>query len=241
MNSAVWQHCVELLPEWIDAIMVDLPGHGGMRQAKAESLDDYVQVIAAVVNRPVIWVGWSLGGLVTLRLAEMYPERVAGLFQVATTPGFTQRTAWRTAVGIDVFEQFSALLMKDVNKTINRFMALQMLGVKSARELVQKLQQAIQCKGLPAEQALHAGLNVLMQSDLRESVVALQRPTKWYLGEKDQLVPSDLATALHALNPAIDVTVQAGAGHAPFVSHPDEFVDTLLGFIRACTARHTHE
>lgn len=92
MNSAVWENCFNLLPDWIDVIQVDLPGHGSMADVKAESVNDYVQALAALVNRPVIWVGWSLGGLALLQLARHYPERIAGLFMVASTPVLFSRT-----------------------------------------------------------------------------------------------------------------------------------------------------
>ena len=42
MNSAVWQECIEQLPDWINVVLVDLPGHGSMAEVSAASLDDYV-------------------------------------------------------------------------------------------------------------------------------------------------------------------------------------------------------
>ena len=70
MNSAVWDECIEQLPDWINVVVVDLPGHGSMVKVPASSLDDYVQALIPLVHRPVLWVGWSLGGLAVLRLAE---------------------------------------------------------------------------------------------------------------------------------------------------------------------------
>ena len=70
MNSAVWDECVEQLPDWINVAVVDLPGHGSMAQVQENSLDDYVQAVIPLEHRPLLWVGWSLGRLAVLRLAE---------------------------------------------------------------------------------------------------------------------------------------------------------------------------
>ncbi|MGB5397391.1 MAG: alpha/beta fold hydrolase, partial [Gammaproteobacteria bacterium] len=86
MNSAVWQPLLAELPDWLDVICVDLPGHGGLAQVDAQSLDDYTRLLSAVTQRPALWVGWSLGGLAVLKLASDYPQLVAGLFMVASNP-----------------------------------------------------------------------------------------------------------------------------------------------------------
>jgi pimeloyl-[acyl-carrier protein] methyl ester esterase len=231
MNSAVWQLCQQYLPDWVDAIFIDLPGHGSMREVQPESLDDLVQAAVAVVGRPVVWVGWSMGGLVTLKIAEHYPERVAALFQVASTPCFVQREGWPTAVEPQVFQQFAELLLRDVEQTLKRFIALQVLGLESSRELMQQLQQSLQARGLPNEQALPMGLDILMHTDMRESLTGLHHPLGWYLGTRDALVPVAVGEALLKLNPYIRLSVQQHASHAPMVSHPQEFVGALLEFI----------
>jgi len=105
MNSAVWNDCVSRLPDWINVILVDLPGHGSMADVTADSLDDFVQYLHPLVHRPVMWVGWSLGGLAVLRLAELYPQRVAAALLVATNPCFVQKSGWQSAVDKSVFDQ----------------------------------------------------------------------------------------------------------------------------------------
>ena len=54
------------------------------------------------------WLGWSLGGLATLNLARLYPDRVRGLIQLASTPRFVASTDWPYGVEAAVFDQFAA-------------------------------------------------------------------------------------------------------------------------------------
>lgn len=230
MNGAVWQACFDLLPEWMDVIQVDLPGHGTMADVKAESLNDYVQALAALVNRPVIWVGWSLGGLALLQLARCYPERIAGLFMVASTPCFVQKEGWSCAVDKNVFELFADSLEKNTDATIKRFLALQVKGSGVSMSTVRELQQSLQQRGRASIEALRSGLNILATSDLRNELPYLNCPVTWLLGGRDTLVPIALSGALKTLQPNIKNIVEKEAAHAPFISHPENFATALIEF-----------
>jgi len=228
MNSAVWQACLQRLPDRFNAHCIDLPGYGASRDASAETLAEYVEQVAGFVARPSVLVGWSLGGLVSLELARRYPEKVSALFQVATSPKFVQGDGWRTAIESGVFDQFAASLDKDLVKTIRRFLALQVRATDTSMQTVRELQRAIDERGLPSAEALRSGLKILSDSDLREALQRLSCPVTWLLGEKDMLVPVALADALQRSLPDAHIHVVEGAGHAPFISDPDGFVDALV-------------
>lgn len=228
MNSAVWQPCLERLPDRIEPHCIDLPGHGESVGVSAATLDDYVEHVARQITRPVLVTGWSLGGLVSLQLARRYPRKVSGLFQVATSPKFVQDSGWPAAIEYSVFEQFAASLEKDIEKTVRRFLALQVRATDTSMQTVRALQDSIAARGLPAIEVLNAGLKILSDTDLRETLPQLSCPVTWLLGEKDMLVPVGLAQALQSMPVSPAVHIVEGAGHAPFISHADAFVDTLL-------------
>lgn len=230
MNGAVWQACCDLLPEWMDVIQIDLPGHGSMAEVKAESINDYVQTLAALVNRPVIWVGWSLGGLAVLQLAKEYPERVAGLFMVASNPCFVRKADWPCAVEEDVFKLFAESLTEDVDATIKRFIVLQVKDSGVAMSSVRQLQKSLRQRGRPSIEALKCGLGLLATTDLRIELPFLNCPITWLLGGRDTLVPAALSDELKTLQPDINVIVEKEAAHAPFISHPENFATALIEF-----------
>lgn len=238
MNSAVWKACLHLLPDWIEVIRVDLPGHGSMASVSANSINDYVQVLASVVHRPVIWVGWSLGGLAVLQLARLYPERVAGLFLVASNPCFVRQPDWQTGVREEVFAAFSESLEEDVETTIKRFLALQVRGSATAMKTIRQLQQSLQQRGSADIEALRLGLDILSGSDFRRELSMLDKPVCWLLGARDALVPVALAEKLKILNPEINILIDEEAAHAPFISHPQNFIDALVKFASAFRTKH---
>jgi len=228
MNSAVWSQCQALLPDWIDAIFVDLPGHGSMAEVEANSIDDYVQILVPLVHRPVLWVGWSLGALTVMRLANLYPERVAAMLLVAATPCFVKRPDWQTAVEVQTFTEFAQALEDNQAKTLTRFLSLQVKGLAQARATVKQLQSAMAARGSATTAALKNGLNMLVENDYRDLLSAVECPVSWYLGGRDTLVPVTIVDAIRQQYTHHDVMVDAQAGHIPFLSNPGEFVEALI-------------
>lgn len=231
MNSAVWDDCIDKLPEWVDVIVVDLPGHGSMVQHSARSLDDYVKVLVALVHHPVVWVGWSLGGLAVLRIAENYPERAAAAMLVSTNPCFVARPDWQHAVEKSVFLQFAENLQRDQDKTIQRFIALQVKGASGVMDVVRRLQRSLKERGSASTEALDAGLQLLLDTDLRQDLPHIEPALHWAFGGKDGLVPSELAGVLRESFAQQNVVLYEKASHAPFISHTEEFVQQLLGIV----------
>lgn len=173
-------------------------------------------------------MGWSMGALAVMRLAELYPQRVASALLVSANPCFVTRPDWSTAVDRAVFEQFAADLARQQEKTIRRFLALQVRGVDGATSLVRQLQASLNERGHASTAALGGGLDVLLHSDLRASLQGIKAPLHWLLGERDALVPATLAPVLKRDYRQANVRLLAEAGHAPFLSHPDVFVRQLL-------------
>jgi len=228
MNSAAWSQCQALLPDWIDAIFVDLPGHGSMAEVDASSIDDYVQTLMPLVHRPVLWVGWSLGALAVMRLADLYPERVAAMLLVAATPCFVKREGWQAAVDEQTFTRFAQALEDNQAKTLTRFLSLQVKGLAQARTTVKQLQNAMAARGSATTLALKNGLNMLVENDYRDLLAAIECPVSWYLGGRDTLVPVAIADVIRQQYTHHEVMVDAQAGHIPFLSNPAAFIDALL-------------
>ena len=239
MNGSVWDTVIEDLPSWMDVIQVDLPGHGSMNQVELDSLDGMVRILAALVHRPVIWVGWSLGGLAVMRLCELYPERVSRAMLVSTNPCFVARPgsgrepgpAWPHGVEGAVFDQFAADLEQDQEKTIRRFLALQVKGQAGAMQTVRRLQQSMKQRGDADMATLRSGLEILKTVDMRDQLAAfpaiMTSSIHWVLGDRDTLVPATLAKVLAEDFGQQHVSLYRHAGHAPFLSDPVRFVTQL--------------
>jgi pimeloyl-[acyl-carrier protein] methyl ester esterase len=174
-------------------------------------------------------VGWSLGGLLALTVAERHPEAVARLILVASTPRFLRASDWPHAVAAATLAAFGAGLERDVAGTLARFIALQVRGTSDAARTGRALRAALQAAGLPGADGLALGLGWLRDTDLRSALPRLACPGRWILGECDTLVPAAVLGDLRVLRPDWAGDVIRGAGHAPFVADPAGFIARLLG------------
>ncbi len=236
MNQAVWRPVINTLPDWLEPVLVDLPGHGQRAAESFSGLDELSSALQLTVDEPALWVGWSLGGMAVTRLAQDYPEKVAAMLLVSNSPCFVKRTNWQAGMDAGVFDAFAADLEQDFAATIQRFLSLQVRGSESGRHLLRQLRKEILAQPPANVSALQTGLDLLKTVDLRNALHTLCMPTHWILGERDMLVDVALANELPDLMPQSTVHVIANAGHAPFLSHLDEFRVQLSSF-----AKQIHE
>lgn len=231
MNAAVWEPLLAHLQRRARVTVLELPGHGASAPLEASGLQAWVAVCAAAAPPAAIWLGWSLGGQIALQMALQHPERVTGLFLLATTPRFVQADDWPSAMPAAVFAQFSGLLVTDPVATLQRFLALQVKGAEHAHDTLRLLRAEIAARPPASPAGLTQGLALLLQTDLRAAMGALCCPSAWIFGARDTLVPVTAAAAVTGLLPQAQIAVVAGAGHAPFLSHPAECLAVLDDFL----------
>ncbi len=232
MHSGVWNELAMELAKDYQVTQVDLPGHGCSRgSGQNHSLEDLTQAVAAVTPSSATWVGWSLGGLVTQRLAISHPERVSRLVLIASSPCFVRRSDWPCAMEKTVLRQFAQGLSKDYRATLKRFLALEVRGSDQAREQLRRLRELVFQHGDPDPVALADGLAILEQTDLRPELAGLSCPVLVLLGQRDNLVPVALGSALLEWLTDVRVHIFERAGHAPFFSHRNECIQQLRAFL----------
>ncbi len=236
LHGGVFAPLVARLSDRYTLYRVDLPGHGLSRDD-----DTPLQLeacIAQIMQRtpPAVWLGWSLGGLFALHAAATRPERVQGLVMLCATPRFVRADDWPNAADATVFDQFGADLQRDYRGTLERFIALDTLGSEHARGELRVLREQLYARGEPAARALHQGLKLLHDSDLRMQLPMLACPSLWLGGRRDRLVPSAGMRDAVALAPhATHVEIARGA-HAPFIGHADEVAQAIGRFADCASA-----
>lgn len=96
-TKAIW------LEEWAKAagrafLRFDYSGHGVSDGAFVDgAIGDWFEDTLAVldlIEGPIVLVGSSMGGWISLLVARERPERVAGLVTIAAAPDFTEDSMW---------------------------------------------------------------------------------------------------------------------------------------------------
>jgi len=232
MHSAVWHVLADYLAERFTLHLVDLPGHGNSDWHEgALDLDNVINDLANELPEQAYWMGWSLGGLISIAFTQRFPKRVKKLILIASSPCFVQAETWCCAVDAKTFKQFADNLNNDQLKTLQRFIVLQARGSQHSRNTINELTEQLASAKPPVKQALQAGLTLLIETDLRQSLSALNCPIQIILGDLDTLIPVEMLSAAVQLNPNITTNLLAGAGHAPFISHAIECQQIIEKFI----------
>ena len=234
MHSGAWGP----LPPWLArryrVHAVDLPGHGHSAPLPAFTLDGVVAALEAVFAlsaQPLTVVGWSLGGLIAMRWALAQPECVTRLVLIAATPRFVASEDWPHALSAETLARFGDELHVAWKPTVERFLALQVHGSEYGRATLALMREQLFARGEPSPGMLAGALAVLAGTDLRLDLAALAQPTLVVAGSRDTLIlPGAGAWLAEHLPDAKCITI-SGAGHAPFLSHPEAFAAAVEGFL----------
>ena len=232
LQGGVFAPLVQRLADRFTLHRVDLPGHGHSRDDTTPLRLPFVVNAIAAATPPAVWCGWSLGGLFALHAAATLPK-VRGLAMIAATPRFVRGDGWPHAVLPRVFAQFGSDLSGDYGGTLDRFLALDTMGSEHARSELRTLKQDLYARGEPAPAALQRGLQLLEQTDLRETLPTLSVPSLWLGGRRDLLVPSKAMRAAADVAPNAQFVEIAGGGHAPFLGHADLVAADVDRFLQA--------
>ena len=258
MNSTVWEPVREALEERYRVFWLDLPGHGFNKTMNAISLEQIVNSIVEVIPENTHIIGWSLGGMIAQCLSQKIPDKVSSLTMVTSTLRFSQSENgdWENAMSDDVLNRFADNLKQDTVKTLTGFIALQFMGIKNSKEAQDKLINHIlysskidekwggvflnesdqniskvrkRANNIPTQEALDVGLGILQTADLRSS--NSNCPEYWIFAEYDRLIPKEVIKDLKSLRPNAQITLLEKSGHAPFITHPEIFLEKVTQFL----------
>lgn len=231
MHGGIWDGVRDALSQQHQLHVVDLPGMGHSPLCAPYHLQQLAQLVAEAIPPQADVCGWSLGGQIAMQLALDDPKKVRRLLLVGSTPRFVNAADWRHGIDAEVFRQFARNVATDYEETMTRFLSLQAFGGEASRNQMRELRERFVQRPLPDPEALRQALDVLLHTDLRQQLARLHLPVMLVHGERDTLAPVAVAHWMAQHIPRAQLRVIAGASHAPFLSHPDSFLDAVMSFL----------
>lgn len=231
MHSGIWGGVVDLLASEYRVNLVDLPGHGVNRHVPLSR--DLNEVAALILSElpPAVWIGWSLGGLVTLAAALQQPHNVHKAILVAATPCFSKQTDWDFGVSAEARQAFADGLETDFEETLKQFY-LQCFGAAWVDESLHRLGRPAVPDNIPDRHVMHTGLHLLYSNNLLADLRTCKVPMLFLGGTRDRTIRAESFEQAAAMLPSASSCLIRGAGHVPFISHQDRFMDIIRGFLR---------
>ena len=203
----IFNHLIDRYKDRYRIFAIDLPGHG--RSENIEGLDNWAEEIRKIIPQNSIILGWSLGGLVAIKLAQKIITKK--IILCASTPKFIINNNWNYGIQENNFKSFSKNISINPAIGLIRFISLQKINKIQAKQL-----KIIIKNNPPAIIGLNNALNILMKTDLRNEIKTIKN-IKVYLGNKDTIVPVELANWYAVNNISTNIL---NSGHIPFL-HPD--------------------
>jgi pimeloyl-ACP methyl ester carboxylesterase len=227
-----------LLAERRRVLIPDLPGHGLSQPfAEADGLTTYAEHVAAVADAegmlPAAVLGYSMGGVIALRLAVARPDHVSALLLVSAA-GIVSATRraqiWLTVTGA----LRPALVFSRIRGTVARRPRLRWgpFGLWGAVDPPALPPEAV--IGFLEAPSQHTDVGTagraLLKDDPREDLDRVRCPALLVWGARDRLVP--LADGFeYARRLRAPIRTLPAAGHLVVGEQPEECAAILLQFL----------
>lgn len=233
LHGGIWHPVIEALQAHYRLTVIDLPGHGNsLMPAGGFDLMRLSQLLLDAAPEKATWIGWSLGGMASLNAALIAPQQINKVIMVAAQPQFIKSNDWPHATPDANLALFTETLTKNTEQTLKRFLGLQVRGTTNEKEMLRRIRAIVDERPLPQNEALRLGLEILRTANLRPMLDQLQTPIQLIFGGRDMLVPVATAELIKQLLPQARIDIMKEAGHAPFLSHTDAFVNLIEEFIK---------
>lgn len=223
-SKEMWKNQLTyFLSKGVDAIAVDLPGHGERKESLPPSsitIESYARCLDGFLSSmgvsEAVVCGHSMGGGIALQYALMYPEKTRGLVLVCTGA-----TMW-------VNPEFMEELRRDHVEALRKFVGRYGLSKSSPPQVLEQiLSQARRC----SKEVAVADFQACHVFDVRERLSEIKAPTLVVVGEEDKLTPIKLSRFLHENIPNSELVVVKNAGHFPMLESPNELNKAIEKFL----------
>ncbi|XBC40714.1 MAG: pimeloyl-ACP methyl ester esterase BioH [Buchnera aphidicola (Nurudea yanoniella)] len=230
-NSTIWNILLPKLKINFKIHLVDLPGFGINNQLKFKNLNNTAKFLEKYIPDDSILLGWSMGGLIVNKIAILYPQKVKGIINVASSPCFIKKKNW-PGISKKILYKFYYKLNVNYQQTILDFITLQITNSKHFNVKMHILKGLISYQRKPSALTLKKGLKLICSSDLRKEICKIKIPFLRIYGYLDILVPKEISKILDTHSLKTKSIIMRFSSHAPFISETYKFCSIILRFVK---------
>ena len=235
-DGSMWRYQLPALSARHRVISVDPPGHGRSEPVpRAYTLDDCVTAALTIMDALGVarttWCGLSWGGMVGMRVAARFPERVNALVLAdcsARVAPALDRLKYGLLAGIARRYGVSDLLARVVMRIMFHAPSAHPEAVSQAVAVAKRLDRASLGRAVDAV--------LLHRNDVSDAVRRIAVPTLVVVGEHDRATPVAESEHIARLVPRSHFLKLPHAGHLSALEAPDRFTAELVRFLGSLPA-----
>ena len=214
-------------------VTVDMPGHGGSADVRAD-LNGSADLVTAAAG-PATYVGYSMGGRVALHAALRSPAAVRGLVLIGATAGISEDADRTARLAAD--ERLAAELERDgVDAFLVRWLTNPLFATLLADAAGFADRRANTVAGLAAS-LRDCGTGT--QEPLWERLGAIDIPVAIVAGALDEKFCAIGARLASAIGANARFTTIPDAGHAAHLEQPGAVIAAITAIARTLPAQRT--
>jgi Predicted hydrolases or acyltransferases (alpha/beta hydrolase superfamily) len=227
-DKRIWQKTENCLAQKNRVDTLDLPS----MQHRYSYRDAVLELIEEKGLDQVILAGWSMGALVALQAALELPQIIQGLILISGTGKFVSDTQYPGGIPAIPIIRMKKRLNKNAEQTFKDFYKLMF----SDREQMEGLAEKVITSHLEHGRTwdisdAQAGLDFLLEVDLRSELEGITCPTLLLHGKQDEICPLAGAVFIQQQMPCARLISYPGVGHIPFLTNPEDFQRDLEGWL----------
>lgn len=199
----------------------DLPGHGKSGGYGLQDIQDYAEKILtwldAIKIHRAVFVGHSMGGAISLTLAQEYKEHVLGLVLIST--GARLKVHPRILDSISSPQTYPIALSVIQSKSFSKYAAPQLISL--AQKRMKETRPSV----------LYGDLIACNKFDLMKSISDIISPTLVICGQEDEMTPPRYSQYLYEKIAGTHLELIPKAGHMVMLEKPQQVVNAMTPFL----------
>ncbi|WP_223067794.1 alpha/beta fold hydrolase [Paenibacillus caui] len=229
-SSAYWDWILPILSKHYRCIAPDLRGHGSTDAPLGaytieQMADDVALLLDSLGIERCILLGHSMGGYVTLSLAQRYPSKLNGF-------GLIHSTAYPDS---EEAKEKRLKAVAAVQSGISDFIDGLVPGLFSAENAASMTEAVNLARQIgyrtPPQGAAGASLAMRERVDRRDVLSTSPLPVLLVAGEQDNVVPIERTFTADGSN--VTKSVIKGAGHMSMYEAPEQLAAVIEDFVRS--------
>jgi pimeloyl-ACP methyl ester carboxylesterase len=229
----IWSSLQDVLSQGNRVLSIDLLGHGKTGVlSDVHTMEDNAEMVKFVLEsegvKDCVCIGHSMGGYVTLALADLYPSllRGFGLFHSSAFADTEEKKEER--------KRSAEIALKDHRHYVNELIP-KLFFPGNAHKFAKEIESVRQIGLSTQPSGIAAALRgMALRRDRTDILKSAAVPVKFIFGKEDPVLPFEKVFMLAGLPAVSQATVLAGCGHMGYIEAFKECRYGLQGFLQLC-------